>query len=657
MTSKRVIVVGAGLAGLSAAALLAKKGLDVLVLESGDRPGGSCSAFRRSGATYDLGAAMLFGFGERGFNPHRWLMAELGESLDVYRHEALYRLNYGDDAVVFWPDVERFVEELSRLFPGSAGEIREFYRYIMDLYDHVIAGVSVFEAPTEIPAAEMRKRFLADPARQLRMISLLFRNAESLMSSRVRSREVHRFFDKLTSTYCYTTLRETPAILAATMFSDNHVGGSHYPAGSPMALSARLEKAVEKFGGELRYSSKVEAISAAGEAGPGARRARVGSVSLAGGERLEADIVIYAGAIANLASRIASDGLLSPRWRERVLAMERSWPSFVVYGVLDAAAFPSGMMPVEMFIDNKEALDEGDVTLYVSALEDPTLAPRGRLPFTLIGPSLRSWPAPGAAEDGSPSYAAAKEAEIERMIAAVDSRKPGFARAVLSRFGGSPTTIERYLAKPGGSVAGPKQRMGQHLIFRPGARTGARGLYLCGESTVMGTGTPAVTVSGITAANAVLRDLGMEPYESGGAMKEAVRIIPKGSVGNAPATREGVLAALCQWCERPPCSAACPVRLDVPGLMRRLEHGNMAGAARLVAHAAPPCAGCAGFGAVGAVSCADGAASQGAAAPPCDRACIRASFAEGPVPIARLVAYSLGLAGAGREAPPGPPAP
>lgn len=619
--SKRVIVVGAGVSGLSSAVLLARRGLEVTVVEGGDRPGGSCSAFRRQGVTFDLGAAMLFGFGERGFNPHRWLFEEIGESLDVYRHEALYRLHYGSQAVTFWPDLDRFLEELCGLFPEAKGELEAFYAAMGDIYERVIAKVPVFEAPTEIPREESQRRFMADPLPQLKALLLLLRNAESLMRPYVKDRAVRRFFDKLTSTYCYTTMRETPAILAATMFVDNHVGGSWYPASSPMALAARLEKALEAAGGRIRYRDPL--VSLARPSAPGGAPRAV----LASGEILEAEAILYAGAVKALAERLDPEGLLSPAWKRRILKMDDSFPSFVVYGTVDKAVLPADTLPVEMFVDNTEALDEGDVTLYLSGLEDPSLAPEGVSTFLLIGPSFRKWPRPGEVDADPEAYAAAKEAEARRMLALVEARKPGFTASVKGLVTGSPRTIERYLYKPRGSVAGPKQRMGQHLMFRPGARTKVPGLYLAGEGTVMGTGTPAVTVSGISAANALLRDWGLEAYTSSPPRGGFVRTIPRGRPGNLPPTQAGREAAACQWCEKAPCALACPAHLDIPGLMRRLEAGNALGAGRILAEAGRPCLACP-------------AARNGGG--PCEEVCVGWSFAGKAVPIRSILTEAGG---------------
>ncbi len=561
---------------------------------------------------------MMFGFGERGFNPHNWLMAELGEPIEMYRHEAMYRLYYGDSPIVFHADRSRFVAELEALFPRAKGEIRAFYDYIENLYEKTIAPVTVFEAPGDMQISDIRKNASNGLGAQLSMVSLLFRSAESLIKPFVSEPEARAFFDKLTSTYCYTTMRETPAVLAATMFVDNHVGGAYYPAGSAMALAARLEKALESRGGRILYRSRAEGI--VGD------KTRVEGVRLASGEILKADSVLYAGSLRAFAESMDPEGLIRKSWKRWVLKMEMTMPSFVVYGMVDRGIIPPGTLPVQMFVDNRESLDEGDVTIYLPGLEDPSLAPEGLSTFLLIGPSLRPWPKPGDADYGSSAYARAKKEEADRMLALVEKRIPGFTAALKGRIEASPTTIWRYLGKTTGSVAGPKQKMGQHLLLRQGSKGPIRGLFFAGESTVMGTGTPAVTVSGISAANRILRGLGKEPYRAGHDLVPAVRVIPAGTRGNQPQDEGGIEAARCRWCEKPRCTAACPQGLDIPGIMRRLEAGNRAGAAKQAfgldrgADGASPCLGCASL---------DQA--------PCERACILFSSAQGPVRIGKLL--------------------
>ncbi len=382
-----VIVIGAGLAGLTAAGLLAGRGLSVLVLERNYMPGGACGAFRRRGITFDMGAAMLFGFGERGFNPHRFVMNELEEPVEVVRHKALYRLNYGDQPIVFWPDREMFYRELDRAFPGHEKEIRGFYAYIVDLYETVIAADPVFIAPSEMRRADLATQFRRHPVKQARTVALLFTSAGKLIRRFVHSPEVIKFFNKLTSTYCYTTMDETPAILASTMFVDNHTGGSYYPVGSPAVLAGRMEKAVEKRGGTIRYET--EAVEILFDGG------RAAGVRTRDGTRFRAGAVIYAGAIKNLYEKLLPRDRTTEAERAKIAGLVMTSPSVVLYGVVRAEAIPEGTFPVEMFVDNRDALDESEVTVYISSLEEPSLCPPGKHVFTMIGPSFASWPTAG----------------------------------------------------------------------------------------------------------------------------------------------------------------------------------------------------------------------------------------------------------------------
>jgi prolycopene isomerase len=180
------------------------------------------------------------------------------------------------------------------------------------------------------------------------------------------------------------------------------------------------------------------------------------------------------------------------------------------------------------------------------------------------------------------------------MLGLVERRFPGFRGALEFSELGTPSTIERYLLKNGGAVAGPKACMGQELMNRQTAKTFISGLWACGESTVMGTGTPAVTISGISAADVILRSRGLPEYRNHPTVRHYVHVIPRGRVGNRPKDGTFSETSRCQWCEKAPCSRVCPSQIDVMGIMRRLEADNILGAARRLREAAAPgtCAAC-----------------------------------------------------------------
>ena len=117
--------------------------------------------------------------------------------------------------------------------------------------------------------------------------------------------------------------------------------------------------------------------------------------------------------------------------------------------------------------------------------------------------------------------------EKNRILKVLEKRFPGFIKAIRYSEISTPSTLKRLVMKEKGAVAGPKQQLGQHMLKRLKTKGEIEGLYNCGESTVMGTGTPAVTVSGIAVANLILRESNMEEYESEKIKKDYVRIVNK----------------------------------------------------------------------------------------------------------------------------------
>ena len=567
-----MIVIGGGLSGLTAASLLSKRGLRVAVVEKSYNPGGSCGVFKRDGVTFDIGAAMLYGFGETGYNAHRFVFNCLEEPINVVKHELLYCVSFKGRRIRFWPDVDQFADELSEVFPSQRKAIHAFYRDMRTMYRHVMVETPTYTTADETDGQAALKSILRHPLSYIRFLTLLNKSAKKLLEKYFDAPEIFKFFDKLTSTYCYTTVEESPAVLAAVMFVDNHVGGSYYPAGSTLFLPGKLEKVIEENGGDMILEN--EAVSIFFDNG------RPSGVILESGRQLRADQIIYSGTVWNLYQRLIDPDHTKEKRRAWAKNQVATYPSVVLYTLVDRAVIPPDTAPIEMLVGNPNKLDESEVTVYILSVDDQTLCGPSEHTVLAIGPSFENWETVDA-----PSYHALKQKEQNRLISVLEKRFPGFCQSVKHAEVATPRTIERYTMKNGGAVAGPKQMLGQHMFKRLHTRTEWDNLFCCGESTVMGTGTPTVTTSGLSAANAVLKMRGLKAFTYDPMMKNVVTIVEKPVTQDTlytsvPIDRRAIMlkAMRCRFCERPECAAGG--NADIRGIMRRAAVGNFFGAAK-----------------------------------------------------------------------------
>lgn len=565
-----VIIIGGGLSGLTAASLLAKRQLKVAVIDKNYNPGGSCGIFKRGAVTFDQGSAMLYGFGEKGFNSHRFVFNCLEEPIDIIQHDLLYCVNFLNQRIFFWADVDKFADELAKVFPSEKGNIHRFYRDMSIMYRHIMVETPSYSTPDETDPLQGLKSLLKHPISYAKFLGYLNKSALSLLQKYFTDPEIFNFFDKLTSTYCYATVEEAPAVLAAVMFVDNHIGGSYYPAGSTLFLPGKLEKVIEENGGDMLLEREVVSILFDAEKPTG--------VLLDDGTQLIAENLIYSGTVWNLFGKLIDPSHTTQEQRDWANNQVPTYPSVVLYAVVDRNVIPADTLPIEMLIGNPEKLDESEVTAYILSIDDRTLCAEDEHTVVAIGPTFEDW---NLLDDAA--YKIRKQKEQERLVSVLERRFPGFKDSLRYAEVATPRTIERYTLKNGGAVAGPKQMLGQHMLKRLHTRAEWDNLFCCGESTVMGTGTPTVTTEGLSAANGVLKKIGKEPFVFQQGMQNYVKIVPK------PFTRDRLYADYsenerrvmlkamrCRLCEQPTC---VPDRsTDVRGIMRRVTVGNFVGA-------------------------------------------------------------------------------
>ncbi len=621
-----VVVVGAGIGGLTAAALLAKRGIKVLVIEQHYIPGGCCTAIRRHDITFDVGAAVFLGCGETGFSPHTFVMNELEEELNLIPRKSIYRMHLDGKTVSFWRDLDRYLDELTEMFPNQASELRALYAEMRAFYEKHIAKQPMVVPPTETPMLEQLKTVVKDPLGMVLMMrQLLQLTAEDLLKKHISDPKVTAFFDYLMRFFTCCEVSEVPAIIATGMFIDTHLGGSTYAQGSPQMLPNKLEKSIEENGGQILYHHMVDEIIIENGIAYGVR--------LSDGTEIMADRVISNATVWNLYGKLVNPRHISSKRMDWAQKFIPTTDLFLLYIGVKAAAIPEDAQPVELLISDIYDFQAPNYGVFIPTLEDPAIAPPGYHSMTVMAPSKSELePQRFSSEYQSEEYYRRKQEEAEKVIDDLEKMYfTGLKENIICLEAATPATLERFTLKNWGNIGGPKLSKEQGFMKRPQAKSDWKNLYLCGDSTTSGEGIISTTSSGVGAANMVLRDLGLPEYLPRPFTKQYLNFVEPQSWTpppdpEAPITRESAvrLSKECQLCEKPGCIKACPAGIDILNFVRRIEGGNIVGSARSMREMNPLSEIC------GYVCPAERL---------CQKDCNRLDFSDHPVNIAELQAW------------------
>lgn len=627
-----IVVVGAGIGGLTAAALLAKRGLKVLVIEQHYIPGGCCTSIRRHGIAFDVGASMLFGWAEKGYKPHRYVMNELEEEIDMIPNDSIYRMHFlKDKEVTFWRDFDRYIEELVRAFPHQEKELRALYKYLTKVYSSVVLDGAALTSPTEMSFKEMFMSFLKSPIGMIRVALTLNKTIKDILDKfKITDPNLVGFFSMLIATFFTTNVEETPGLMAPILFVDTHKGGACYPAGSPQMLPNKLEKAIEKYGGQILYRHLVDEILI--------ENGKAIGVRLTDNTIIKADRVVSDATVWNLYGKLIKPEHIDPerlKWAQKFVP---TLSTMILYIGVDGEVIPKDFRSKEAWVGDLQDFSKDTYFAFIPSVDDPSICPSGKHSMSVICPiGDTKWPRPWDPVYQTDDYEEMKQQKAEKLLEGLEKHIPNLRKHIEVMEVATPSTIERFTLKNWGNVGGPKQMMGQDLYKRPRARCEFKNLYLVGDSTALGEGVVSTTSSAIGAANMILKDLKMKQYNYYKQPKNYVNFIKGKEAIPLPALKEALtdetakrVAVECQLCEDPKCMKNCPASIDALNFIRRIEAGNYNGAARVLRDMNPLAEIC------GFICPAEKL---------CQKECNRLEFSKNPARIADLQAWVCSRAG------------
>jgi prolycopene isomerase len=280
------------------------------------------------------------------------------------------------------------------------------------------------------------------------------------------------------------------------------VDGAFYCVGGAEKVIEAVLAAFQRHGGEIVVNARVTRVVVEG--------GRAAGVVIGESGLVRAPVVVSNAAAMQTYEQLVGPGHLEEAFLRKLRRLTPSVSGFVLFGGtrLDLGAFGAGHQNLVSGWDLEGSIvggiagqADGAFAFYVPTTVDRSLAPANEHVFTAICP--RPYDLAGGWDAERPRFA-------ELLLDKLEARFPGFREGLVFRESATPRALERFTLNTGGAIYGWENTLAHQGGRRPAQRTPIPGLYLAGHWTRPGTGSLRASVSGVHAAQLVLKDAGDE---------------------------------------------------------------------------------------------------------------------------------------------------
>ena len=487
------IVVGSGMGGLTAAALLAKKGLRTLLFEKEKQVGGYVVSFKRNGLTFDATGAFIGGCQEGG--EFYRILKEIGahEEVEFIPIHHIRNIYPGFEVRLAQGGFHSYMEALLNLFPEEEKGLRAY----LSLVKRIGEEVNSYSEMT-------RARKVLFPFYFWNLIRFHRTSHKVILDRLFRAGEIKMALHTLPAT-------EPPSKLSflfvATLISKALMEGVFYPKGGMGKISEVMAESFLRSGGEIHLQMEVDRILI--------KNNRVEGIQTKSGKTFQSPLVI-SNVNPNLLAKMLPAEFQKPLLK-KMRHLEYSLSCFILYIATDLNVNGRDL-PYFTYLRSLSDLEEEDrmlrggevpknpaMMVSIPTLLDSALAPAGQhlmkvlvnVPYAYQG----HW------GEGSPEdYRRIKEEFSKKILQQLESKLfPGLRNRLLFCEAATPLTLERYTGNEMGAMYGLASTPQQMGNLRPSHQTPIQGLFQVGHYTRPSHGIVGASLSGLFAARTILR--------------------------------------------------------------------------------------------------------------------------------------------------------
>lgn len=490
---KKVIIIGAGLAGLTCGIYARLNGFDTEIYEQHTIPGGECTGWDRKGYHFDGCVHWLVG--SKSGTPLHDVWRETGalsDSVAVINHDIFLRYEEEGAAVTFYTNTDRLEKHLIEIAPEDKGEIKKLCRAMRSLGK---LGMPV-EKPMDMMTAGDGIKFavknLGGITKMSEYSKITVKELTEQFKSPLLKRAILASFNG-----------DLSAVAFVSTLAGMNAGDCGYPLGGSRALAKRMEKRYLDLGGKAFYKSGVDKILV--ENGKA-----VGVKLLSAKEILADHVVSCADGYATLKHML--DDKYTPDMYENLFSRPKEYPTLtcalVFMGV--NADIPFDCRGVEIRRDKSVSLS-GVTSEHVSLLNygyDKSMAPEGKsVVVGYYGADYDFW---NDAYSDKEKYESEKKKLVDDVLAALVKRYPEAEGKVEVIDIVTPMTYQKYCnAWRGSWMTWTNQKEGIPQYYS-GVLPGLENFIMAGMWTMPPGGLPGAAAAGRFAAYRLCAQNGME---------------------------------------------------------------------------------------------------------------------------------------------------
>ena len=499
MSKTEVVVIGAGIAGLTSAAILSKQGFSVTLIESHNQSGGCAGTFKRKKYIFDVGATQVAGMEEGGIHSKIFKFLEVPlPKASILNPACIVDLNDGSKPIPIWYEKNEWIAEREMQFPGS----RKFWQLCNLIHksnwtfankDPVLPIKSFWDfsqlfkalAPTNLITGILLKSTMFD---LLRICGLS------------RDKRLIKFLNLQLKLYSQENVYRTAALYGSTVLQIcQQPHGLWHLQKSMQALSEALEDSLKQTGVNILFGQKVNSLSFDSIK----RRWKVTAISKKENLDYYADDVIYTPPPQSLLKQLRDSLDNNQNYKRRIKNLPKPSGALVFYSALKK----EHIKPISS--NHYQVVCDQLGSLFVSISEDGDgRAPKGEI--TLIASlftKTKDWFNLDKSE-----YQERKKNYLQKISIALEGQFAISSENWLHRELATPLGFERWTNRPNGIVGGLGQNPDIFGLFGLSSRTPYQGLWLCGDSIYPGEGTAGVSQSALMVSRQILASKGINGF-------------------------------------------------------------------------------------------------------------------------------------------------